>query len=88
MAADVVQSPAVNLALPVHRHVQLRPATPRVGAAWSVHPLELGDPGASRLGVIKGCWAQDRTAGRTSSEKVTDTHDNDELARRLWSVLT
>jgi hypothetical protein len=46
---------------PVHRQVrQLRPATPRVGAACRVHPPELGDPGASRLEVIKGCWAQDR----------------------------
>ena len=53
-----------------------------------IHPLELGDPGASRLGVVKGCWAQDRTAGRTCSEKVTITHDSDEFARRLWSVLT
>jgi len=53
-----------------------------------VHPPELGDPGASRLEVIKGCWAQDRTAGRTSSEKVTSTHDSDEFAGRLWSVLT
>ena len=53
-----------------------------------VHPPELGDPGASTLEVIKGCWAQDRTAGRTSSEKATSTHDSDEFAGRLWSVLT
>jgi hypothetical protein len=43
---------------------------------------------ASRLEVIEGCWAQDRTAGRTSLEKVTSTHASDEFAGRPWSVLT
>jgi hypothetical protein len=37
--------------------------------------------------VIKGCWAQDRTGGRTSLEKVRSTHDSDEFAGRPWSVL-
>jgi hypothetical protein len=61
---------------------------PIVGSAGRgrAHPPELGDPGASRLEVIKGCWAQDRTGGRTSSEKVTSTHDRDEFAGWPWSV--
>jgi hypothetical protein len=63
---------------------------PLLGSArrGRVHAPELGDPGAFRLEVIKGCWAQDRTGGRTSFEKVRSTHDSDEFARRPWSVLT
>ncbi len=63
---------------------------PLLGSArrGRVHAPELGDPGAFRLEVIKGCWAQDRTGGRTSLEKVRSTHNSDEFAGRPWSVLT
>jgi hypothetical protein len=63
---------------------------PHLGSArrGRVHPPEPADPGASTSEVIKDVGAQDRTAGRTSSEKVTSTHDSDEFAGRPWSVLT
>jgi hypothetical protein len=34
----------------------LQLAIPRPPRRWQVHPPELGDPGASTVEVIKGCW--------------------------------
>ncbi len=63
---------------------------PLLGSArrGRVHAPELGDPGRLQVEVITGCWAQDRTGGRTSLEKVRSTHNSDEFAGRPWSVLT
>ena len=74
---------------PVHRQVrQLRPATPRVGAAWSGPPSWAGRSGRLQVRSGQGMLGSGSTAGRTCSEKVTSIHDSDEFAGRPWSVLT